>query len=123
MMPKNTPCNENKPCKLCKIATKNDKDKWEKRAREKNLSYYKQAKRYHDECFDRFQQLEMSVKNMKAVENILKDLEATWNNIEIEIDTVTKQADKLILWKDIYFLYEKMYITICLEFALSMTNM
>ena len=106
-MPMRTPCDEKKPCKLCRMATKSEKEKWEKMARNRNLSCFEDAMRYLNTCIVRFQQLEMPNENIEKVRKFQNEIEDNAMKIEIEIEKVVRQAKKSVLWKDVHYLYER----------------
>ena len=102
-----TPCKLDNPCKLCKIATNKDKERWEEKARWSNQSYFKLAKSYYAECFDNLKQLSLSQANEKTLEYVQVKIEESYKNVETQIDATAVQAKNLVWWKDIYYLYEK----------------
>ena len=105
-MPVISPCKETKPCKICKIASTEEKVKWEVKAKEENKWYFRQAMRYYYKCLNNFYHLDYSQEARKIIQNVYKEIDDGSERIELEISKIALKAKETARWTDVYYLFE-----------------
>ena len=106
------PCKEKDPCKRCKIASTEQKSKWEIKARKQNERYFREVMTYHNVCVTNFHQLYLSEESKKVIQITQKEIEDHYASIEREINEITLKAGDTERWIDVFYLFEPVIKTI-----------
>ena len=107
-MPVISPCKDVKPCKLCKIASTEEKEKWELKAKEGNDQYFREALRYYYACLSNLYCLDLSQEARTIIQNVRKEIDDDFERVELEIDTISLKAKDTARWIDVYYLFESL---------------
>ena len=107
-MPVISPCEEIKPCKLCKIASSEEKAKWETKAKKENEWYFREALRYYYACLSNLYCLDLSQEAHKIIQNARKEIDDGYERVDLEIDSISLKAKETARWIDVYYLFESL---------------
>ena len=99
---------ETKPCKLCKIASMEEKAKWVLKAKKGNDCYFRGELRYYYACLSSLYCLELSQEAHKIIQNARKEIDDGYERVELEIDTISLKTKKSARWIDVYYLFESL---------------
>ena len=107
-MPVISPCEKIKPCKLCKIASSEEKAKWELKAKKENEWYFREALRYYYACLSNLYCLDLSQEARKIIQNARKEIDDGYERVDLEIDSISLKAKETVRWIDVYYLFESL---------------